>query len=734
MTLGYKNDARLWNTATGKLIGSWPREPAGSVQAVAFHPDGKTLATGGKDGTVWRWSTSTGLAVGAPLVVGSALRKIEYAAKGRTMMTIAPNSTSLWDAETGRRLADLSTGGQTLFSGPALHRVGGRNYIVGGGAGVSPDGMQVVTKEPLTGVAHLRDAATGRPLGPPCMVEGGPVLLSDDGSLLVTIADNGPHVWDLSTGVERGAYHPFDDVLEVVGRSHDGKMILASLPPAPGPNDTGIQHQGKRAGRYQLVDATSGRPAGEPFTLDGGIESLALGPDGRILVTESLAEEDRSGARGWSRIHDAASGEPLSQRLPGWTSGFSPDGKSVLVGPGTWNVPVTSVNNRLLHSGRSVRQVAFEADGQTVVTLAGPADLCRWDLASGRIVYRLPGREGRSVLGLSSDGRLALVAAGNSARLLRVETGREMGPALDHKRPVTLASFSVDGKMVVTSEGTTFQVWDTSTGRPVGPPRPCHGLIVTLAMGPAGVVYVEESPAPGAESGHRHIVWKEAVSHLLGVLPQKGLGSVAAFTPDGRYLFVGGSQPGGAVAVGAVEAPDGRYLFVGGRRTGRFWDVSEEPPRERPERITSEWAERGVRAVAFVADGRICAVAYEDGTTEVRDVATDRRIGQPRKPDRKAPTAAVPELLQHMLRDSLADFRNTATATALSFSPDGRSLLIGSNDGVTRLWTVPLAIPEHSVSRWLERITAVQLKPDLTLRPLDRDELLDRWAESAEVH
>jgi WD40 repeat protein len=723
LTLGDQDNARLWNTATGRLIGSWPLKPTGSVRVAAFHPDGKTLVTGGTDGTLWRWSTSTGLAAGPPLMVGSAIRIIAYAAKGRTLMTISTDSTSLWDAETGRRLAPpLPARDQLLFNHNAAY-----------GAAVSPDGMRVLTKEPYTGRARLWDATTGRPLGPPCKVEGTPALSSDDGSVMVTIAKDGPRVWDLSTGVERGTYHPFDDAFEVVARSHDGQRILASLPTGPDPHDSGIRRQGKRTRRYQLLDATSARPVGEPFTLDEGITGLALGPDGRILAVESLTQEGGSAPQAWSRLHDAASGKPLGQQLPGWTTGFSPDGQIVLVGSGAWNVPVSNANERLLPLGRSVRQVAFEPDGRMVVTVAGPADLCRWDLATGRVVYRLPDRAGRSVLSLSPDGRLALVAEGKVARLLRVETGREVGPPLNHLKPVTLASFSPDSKMVVTSEGTTFQVWDASTGRPAGIPRPCHGLVVTVAMGPAGAVYVEESPVPDADWGHRHIVWKDAASRRVGV-PEMVLGGVATFSPDirGSGLWV---YKDSEVGLGGVATfnPDGRYLFVGGRHSGRLWDLSEDPPRARPKPVASEAAARGVSAVAFFGDGQIYAVAYEDGTTEVREIATDRRIGPTRKPDRKVPTAVVSELFRRLLGGPLSSFRAEATPTALSFSPDGHALLIGSDDGLTRLWSVPLTLPEHRVSRWLERRTAVELTPDLTLRALDRDQLLDRWSEFGDV-
>ncbi len=201
LTRGDQDDARLWNTATGRLIGSWPLKSTDSVPAVAFHPDCKTLATGGLDGTLWRWSTSTGLAAGPPLTVGSAIMTIAYAAKGRTLMTISRDSTDLWDAETGRRLAPpLPAGGQGFFKEYAAH-----------GAALSPDGLRVLTKEPYTGRTRLWDATNGHPIGPPCLVEGKPVLSSDDGAVIVTNTTHGPRVWDLSKGVERPTYHPFDD-------------------------------------------------------------------------------------------------------------------------------------------------------------------------------------------------------------------------------------------------------------------------------------------------------------------------------------------------------------------------------------------------------------------------------------------------------------------------------------------------------------------------------------------
>jgi WD40 repeat protein len=696
LTLGEQDDARLWNAATGRLVGSWPGETKRTVLAAAFAPDGKTLLIGGNDGVLSRWSTSSGLAAGDPVVVGSPIRFIAHAAKGRTLMTISAESTILWDAETGRRLGPpLPAGGRALFDESAAS-----------GAELSPDGMRVLTKEPYTGKARLWDATNASPLGPPCVVEGKPVLSSADGSVLVTITPQGPRVWDLNTGAEKSEFYPFTHAFDVVAESHDGKKVLGRLRSETDHHDRAMKRQGKRAGRHQLLDAISGRPLGESITLDEEPSGVALGPDGRILVVESRTNPGNPNAWVWTRLHDAVTGKPMGQPLPGSVTGFSPDGQIVLVGSIAWRLSPAHANDRLPPLDRAVRQVALAPDGRTVVTLAAPADLRRWDVASGSVIGRVPLREGTSVLCVSPDGRRALVAEGTIARIMQVETGREAGAFLNHTKPVTVASFAPDGKMLVTSEGTTLQVWDASTGRPVGGPRSCSGAVAAVAMGPGGMVYVEEAPDPNAEMGHRHVVWKEAPPRP-SVIPEREPGMVAKFSPDGRYLFVGGN------------------------RSGRLWDLSADPPRSRPESVGNEPAKNRITSVAFAGDGRIYAVAFEDGTTEVRDIATDRRIGPPRKPGRQVPTA-VSERFRQLSGEPAWFSRDERTPTSLSFSSDGQTLAIGFDDGLTRFWTIPLNVPEHGVSRWLERTTAVRLMPDLTLRPLDRDELWNRWSESGE--
>jgi WD40 repeat protein len=481
--------------------------------------------------------------------------------------------------------------------------------------------------------------------------------------------------------------------------------MVIRLPDAPGRRGLGVPREDRGAGWYQLLDAISAVPAGEPYTLDVNTIGVALGPDGRNLVAESKSQAGSAASPTWSRIHDASSGRAWGQRLPGSTTAFSPDGQMVVVGSSAWRIPIANVDDRRLSSDRPVQFVAFMPGGRNVVTVTEGSELSCWDLATGRCVHKHPGRAGRSTLCLSSGGRLVVMADGQAGRLLDVETGCEMGTALDHPKPVTIAAFAPDGRKVVTSEGTTIRVWDCTTGRPDSVPQACQGHIVGVALGPTGMVYVEESPVPHADWGHRHVVLKDTA---------------------GKRVVVPEQEPGGVV----IFSPDGRHLYIGGRRSGRLWDVFEDPPRAKPIPGKSEGTgDQGIKAAAFGLGGRIYAIAREDGTIEVRETATNRRIGPPRSSDRRVALPQAPGPSERVGDERIGRPPARAGPTAMSFSADGHTLLFGSEDGQTRLWAVPLTIPEDHVARWLERRTAVELKGDLSVRVLDQDELVKRWTE-----
>jgi tetratricopeptide (TPR) repeat protein len=88
--------ARLWDAATGKLLGS-PLQHQQTVMAVAFGPDGQTAVTGSVDGTARLWDTATGKPLGPPLTHQAPVEAVAFCPNGRTILTGSDDKTArLW--------------------------------------------------------------------------------------------------------------------------------------------------------------------------------------------------------------------------------------------------------------------------------------------------------------------------------------------------------------------------------------------------------------------------------------------------------------------------------------------------------------------------------------------------------------------------------------------------------------------------------------------------------------
>jgi hypothetical protein len=237
----YGSVARLWDGASGKTKGE-PIPFAGATTAVAFSPDGRTIAIGGTDSDVRKGSVqladaATGRVLGPPFLLPSMVWGLALSPDGTTLLTGCGDEDGeygdvrRWDVRTGREVGS-----------PLRHRgkVAALAY--------SPDGRRFASGS-RDGTARLWDAATGEPAGPPMAHPGevNKVAFSPDGRLVATAGDDGRvRFWSAATarpvGTPLGHAGPVNSVVftpdgtTLITGGDDRRVRFWRVPaPVPGP-------------------------------------------------------------------------------------------------------------------------------------------------------------------------------------------------------------------------------------------------------------------------------------------------------------------------------------------------------------------------------------------------------------------------------------------------------------------------------------------------------------------
>jgi WD40 repeat protein len=418
------------------------------------------------------------------------------------------------------------------------------------------------------------------------------------------------------------------------GEGAQGMLLLARALEAAPPSADDLQ----RLVRMNL--ASYGRelsPLQAMLPHPGEVIAVGFGGDGRVMLTA-----DARAVRLWN----VASGKLLRllkppERIASAT--LSPDGRWILTGgeDGTarlWDAATGAQVGAGLGHGARVQAVAFAPDGRTAVTGSWDQTAKLWRLTPGGAelvaMVKHPGRI--FAVALCPRGETLLTGGDGGARLWDVAT--RQARELDTKAQVWAVCFSPDGKEALTG-GTdrAAQRWDVATGQPAGRPFPHRETVSAVAFSPDGVTALTGSWDKTAR------FWDVATGRPLGLpLAHGGKVLAAAYGPDGRSALTGNAD-----------------------RNARFWEKSRT---NRPAFVLAHDGKRGfVRALAFSPDGTKVLTGSTDGTAYVWDTATGRRVGQ---------------VLQHC-----------NWVHAVAFSPDGRTALTGSWDHTARLWDATTGEP-----------------------------------------
>jgi RNA polymerase sigma factor (sigma-70 family) len=597
-----------------------------AVLSLAYSPDGKKVASGCGDGTVWVWEAATGKEMLSLKAHHYFISAVAFSPDGKVLISRGREDTPgpyggagtirVWDLATGRELRQF----KGLEHG-------------GGVIALSADGKTLAAGSYGTTI-FLWDLASGKELRQlkSDRFHAINVALTSDGKVLAS----GGHcstvrLWDVGTGtVLREIEHeqPSNDFDLAVAFSPDGKIL------ASGSLESAIRlwdvATGKELAQFKAKQLGFG--AVQCY----GLRSFTFSPDSRTLAV--------AGKDGLIRLWDVATGKEL-QRLEG-------------------------------HHG-GVISVTFSADGKTLASGGADASLRLWDVSTGKGIHSFQGHQDRvTSVALSPDGKtLATASADRTLRLWNMPSGKELRCLVGHQGPVASVAWLADAKTLVSADDVaTARFWDAATGKEVRQLplaeefRPTRHLVTLTPDG-------------------KTLAWGWHTIRLVDVATGTELhrvkeGYARAFSPDGKTLaagvhdddhplilwdlqgkelrrFTGEGKWGNHNGVWAVSfSPDGKTVIAGCRDgTVRLWETATGK-----ERAQLCGHQGSVDAIAVSVDGKYLASGGVDRTVRLWHLASGKELAQ------------------------LQGHRGPITSVALS--PDARYVVSGSHDTTILVWDV----------------------------------------------
>ncbi|WP_394428846.1 caspase, EACC1-associated type [Streptomyces sp. SGAir0957] len=588
---------RLWNPATGQQVGAPVTQGFdGLTNAVAFSPDGRSLATASNDGTVQLFDTATHHRVrravrerGADSAGGRAA--VAFSPDGSLLASTHGATVLLWDthdlrqvgapikaaakdgmatsvvfAPRGRTLVTAAKDGTVRFWDPATHRETGtaitatKDRLFGVvGLAFNPKGTLLATACG-DGTARLWDPVTQRAVGRPFVAQpdGSKVsaaVFSASGKSLITLSNGVVRLWSVATGHDLGRAIPLPDAGSATGLALDPAGTVLAV--AGGDNTV------------RLFNPATRKPLGAPVTAASfGYQgtAVAFDPAGTVLATGD--------SKGTVRLWDPRTQQPRGDPFEATTEyavnalTFSPDGRLLVTAGqdgtvGFWD-PVTRRK-----SGRFLRipatygtqgvynavEVAFNPKGTVLATGNGDGTVRLWDSRTREQIGRpivanpfsaeTPRYSAVHDLAFSPDGTvLATAGADGVVRLWNTATRRQVGADIRHGSGASAhdahdLAFTADGRALATAgEDGTVRLWNPSTqrqtGRPLTMPVPKSDRQVdAVAFSPDGSLLVTVS------GGQTVRFWNPRTRHEVGLpIPVTTSGQVwdMAVSPDGHTL------------------------------------------------------------------------------------------------------------------------------------------------------------------------------------------------------
>jgi WD40 repeat protein len=701
-----------------RILGSLRLRHNRYIQSVAISPDGERLATAGTDGFVKLWDLGNGheLLSYSGHEEHGAIRQALFLPDGKRMVSAgAGKDIKVWDAATGKDLVTMSAAG--VVSTIALS-IDGKHLVAGTVSEQKADAKHI--QAAATNTLQVFDVATGKSLR--TIDDFREQIMSiafNPAGALVAVGDKGGTVrlWQFPQMIENmnlPAYWSQQDntgAAYAVAFSPDGETLVRCgqtdiklyAVPAPGglfqgpakpersianpgsmpqlcalySKDGKTLFTGGGDGLIRWWDADTGEKTGEFRGQNGMVWSIALHPEGNLLVSASSGDH---GARLWDFDVVLQARDLQGHTGPVWMASFSPDGQRVVSAGAdrsakVWDAATGKIFLDLTGHNGPVTNAIYRPDGKVIATAGGDKLIRLWDATSGKLLYTCEGHQATvTSLDFSADGKH--LASGGADRGIRFWDGATGKAELSFVAPavVSAVAFSPDGKaLAVGGIDYAITLYDL-TGKQLQR-WTAHGDAVTcVAYSPDGQ-YLASGGADGSVQ-----VWLTsspgvAAARLSG---HAGPVSMVSFRKDNQHLVTGGSD-----------------------QLVRLWKLEGNSGKEvQTYRGHKDW----VTAASFSRDDYHIVSASVDRLVKVWEI-TSREL------------PLVPE--------------HTSAVEALAVSPDNKLLATGASDNVIKLWDRATGAEVASLTGHSQPVISLAFTPDSkTLVSSGYEQTLKLWEVS----
>ena len=470
LALSESYNVKLWDVATLRELpaikvpnsGAFPQGEA----FVAFSEDGKRIATGGFDTDTIVWEAETGKRLSNLSGRTNMAYNVAFNADGTEL---AAGGRTRWDLRTGRGLRTSPETTEKTF------------------AFTSPDGRVLALMKPNSSEVPLVESPGGRQL-----------------RTLAPAGDVG--------AVQRMRFSP------------DGTMLAITYGPRDNVRPTPTNFSMGSA--VKIWDVKTGR---ELRTINADQIPMAVdfSADGRTIGTV--------GVTGQISLWDVQSGSKLRDLTSAPLSAFNPANIKPGQMPNMNDIAAMMTNvigNMSAGTTGSVTSLAFSSDGRMLAT-GGVESKANIDIAammSGAMSGQRPKKGAKTPDPADMMKDLKVESVGQ-VKLWDVATGREIGAMKGHGRGVTKVAFSRDGKLLATgASDNTIKIWDVASRTELRTLTGHTSSIESIDFTPDGRLL-----ASASEDGGTFLWDTKTGEHLLTLISLDDGGEWMVVTPQGLF-------------------------------------------------------------------------------------------------------------------------------------------------------------------------------------------------------